>query len=242
MTLYERVLAISVRSLGAEHPIVAKVHNNLGDELLAIGEVDQAISHDEQALAIWERSVGVHHPDIAVGLHNLGSCYLAKGDATAALGAFRRGVAVRAEAFGPSHFLVAGDYLDIAEALRLKGEAAEAVSYATKAVDLDAKIPPGEREYEPRTKLLLGMAQLALGMPARAVETLGAALSPPPAGDTDSITLARARFALAQALVSSRGDRDRANGLAAQAHDALRAAGPRAAEDALAVERWLPGR
>ncbi len=173
--LYQRILKIDVQSLGGSHPVIAKIYNNMGDELLAAGDVDAAIASFQKALEIWETSIGARHPDVATVLHNLGNAYLAKGDSTAALGIFQRGIALRIETVGQNHMMIVGDTLDLAAAFQAKGDAREANTYQLRAVELDGKLPPSEREYEPQTKERLAAARRALGLASPQASTAVAA-------------------------------------------------------------------
>jgi tetratricopeptide (TPR) repeat protein len=84
----------------------------------------------------------------------------------------------------------------------------------------------------------MGRAWLARHEPARAVPVLESAVrlrEPDPSGSAE---LAQARFALAQALWESGGDRARGLALAAQAHDGLAGAGPRYQEELRRLDQW----
>lgn len=237
VTLYERALRIDQESLGREHPIVGQIHNNLADELLALGDADEAIRHEEQAIAIWETSIGARHVNMGSGLYNLGIAYLMKGDGASALPPLQRSLDVFTATYGASHLVLMGDLLAIAQALDLVGRAAEARTFETRAIDLDARLPPAEREYERPVRVALGEALIRRGLAARAITTLEPALQE---NEGDAVTLAPARFALARALVAAGGDKARAESLARQALEAMRSAGPRDAKAAEAVARWLP--
>jgi tetratricopeptide (TPR) repeat protein len=216
------------------------MQNNLADELAALGELDEAIVHEQKAIAIWEGSVGPKNIDVATGLLNLGNDFIAKRDPASAIAPLRRSLDIATEVYGASHYVIVGQLLALAEAVTATGGAVEARALRVKALAIDAKLSPTERSYELPVRVSLGEAQLALGDAARAVETLEPAL--PAAGteaDDTGATLSRARFALARALVESGGDRRRARALADEARKEARAQGGSGASDADKIERWI---
>jgi tetratricopeptide (TPR) repeat protein len=62
----ERALAVAIRDLGAEHPMVAAIELNIGDLKLSMRKYDEAEAHLRQALAIQERRFGGDHPEAAI--------------------------------------------------------------------------------------------------------------------------------------------------------------------------------
>ncbi|RUS32761.1 hypothetical protein BC938DRAFT_474383 [Jimgerdemannia flammicorona] len=65
--LYERVLAIREKVLGAEHPNTAFLY-------IGQGEYDQATSLLERALAIFEKVLGSEHQNMTKSLQALAIC------------------------------------------------------------------------------------------------------------------------------------------------------------------------
>ncbi|RUP45334.1 Tetratricopeptide repeat-domain-containing protein [Jimgerdemannia flammicorona] len=72
--LYERVLAIRKKVLGAEHPNTALDLCNLAFLYIGQGEYDQATSFLERALAIFEKVLGSEHQNMTKSLQALAIC------------------------------------------------------------------------------------------------------------------------------------------------------------------------
>jgi tetratricopeptide (TPR) repeat protein len=73
---YNRALAIFEQALGADHPNVGIICNNLADLSVAQGKYAKAESLFKRTLAIFERKLGVDHPNVAATFHNLRALYL----------------------------------------------------------------------------------------------------------------------------------------------------------------------
>src|SRR5271165_3093068 len=67
-SLFQEVLRIHRKVLGAEHPDTARTLNNLGDIYLVTGDYAKAASLFNQALEIMEKALGLTHPMIAQSL------------------------------------------------------------------------------------------------------------------------------------------------------------------------------
>ena len=68
--LYQRSLAIRVKTVGPNHPGVAQSLNNLALLYTAQGKYDLAEPLYQQSLATWEKALGPDHPDVALSLEN----------------------------------------------------------------------------------------------------------------------------------------------------------------------------
>ncbi|MEI7590291.1 MAG: CHAT domain-containing tetratricopeptide repeat protein [Deltaproteobacteria bacterium] len=101
--LFKRSLAINEKSLGPDHPDVAKGLNNLAVLYKAIGNFAEAELLFKRALAINEKSLGPDHPDVAGGLFNLASLYQDKNNYVEAGALFKRALAINEKSLGPDH-------------------------------------------------------------------------------------------------------------------------------------------
>ncbi|MDQ6898646.1 MAG: tetratricopeptide repeat protein, partial [Candidatus Dormibacteraeota bacterium] len=92
--LLERVLSISERVLGPDHPDTARSLNNLAFLLQAQGELAAARPLYERALEIWERVLGPDHPNTASSLNNLAFLLQAQGELAAARPLYERALEI----------------------------------------------------------------------------------------------------------------------------------------------------
>jgi hypothetical protein len=89
--------------------------------------------------------------------------------------------------------------------------------------------------------IAVGVSWLERGQPALAIAPLERALSVGETGTLEPAQLGQARFALARALVATRGAPARVTALAVAARAAFEAS-PRYAAKKAEVERWIEGR
>jgi tetratricopeptide (TPR) repeat protein len=100
---YEKDLAISIKTLGAEHPAVATSYNNIGGAYNAKGEYDKAIVYYEKALAIQLKKLGAEHPDVATSYGNIAKAYYNKGDKEKAMAYLLKAKAIYLKKLGAEH-------------------------------------------------------------------------------------------------------------------------------------------
>src|SRR5262249_45816306 len=77
--LYQKALAIRLRSPGPRHPQTANAHTNLAGNLVSLGRIAEAEEHFRQALRIRRDTQGEDHPDTAACYTGLASVLLAQG-------------------------------------------------------------------------------------------------------------------------------------------------------------------
>ena len=68
--LLEEALAVIESDSGPDHPVLARLHNNLGDTYAALGLRDQSDAAYRRSIQIAEAHLGPEHPQFAVLLHN----------------------------------------------------------------------------------------------------------------------------------------------------------------------------
>jgi hypothetical protein len=69
--LFERVVEIRKRMLGAEHPLTLMSLGNLSSTLGDLGQWDDARRLDEEVLDLRRKALGDHHPDTIIAMNNL---------------------------------------------------------------------------------------------------------------------------------------------------------------------------
>ena len=95
-------------------------HNNLGDELLQKGRVDEAIAHCQRSLEI--------EPGHAEAHCNLGNAWLQKGDVAKAIGCYEKALEIK-----PNY---AEAHCNLGTVLLQKGQMDEAISHFQKALNI----------------------------------------------------------------------------------------------------------
>jgi tetratricopeptide (TPR) repeat protein len=100
---FERVLALSEKLHGPEHPATGASLGNLAYLLQEQGDLGSARPLYERALSILEKELGPEHPDTATSLDNLACLLLDEGEFTAARPLVERALAIREKQLGPDH-------------------------------------------------------------------------------------------------------------------------------------------
>ena len=100
---YREALGIWKKSLGPEHPDVARVLNNIGVVFMNQGEHDMALKYLRKTYRIEEKELGPDHPKVAQALSNIGIVLHRQGKYAGALENQSKSLAIREKAFGSNH-------------------------------------------------------------------------------------------------------------------------------------------
>jgi tetratricopeptide (TPR) repeat protein len=188
-------------------------------------------------LALREKALGPDHPDVGQSLVNLAIESKNLGQWEPVEPSYRRALAIFSKAYGAASFEVGITYLNLGEARRVHGE----LDAAGEAYERAREILAGKLgETHPMLAHVwngVGQLELARGHLDAARPLLERAVAMRAHDQTDATDLAESRFALARAIAGI--DRARAVGLATEARDAYRTAGPGYAKRLAAVEAWL---
>jgi CHAT domain-containing protein len=133
--LAQRILAISEKSLGPEHPNVATWLNNLAEMYKEQGRYTDAEPLFKRSLAIEEKALGPNHPDVARLLNNLASLYQAQGRSADAEPLFKRALAITEKSLGPDHPDVATFLNNLAGLYGAQGRWADGLPLARTATE-----------------------------------------------------------------------------------------------------------
>ncbi|HWN66835.1 MAG TPA: tetratricopeptide repeat protein, partial [Haliangium sp.] len=95
LAAYEEALAVLAPALGQDNVDVGLLESNLGETLLAMGRVDEAVTRFERALATLRRGFGPTHQILALPLKGLGLAHLQRQQPAAAAEALEEALAVR---------------------------------------------------------------------------------------------------------------------------------------------------
>ena len=133
-TLYRRVLAKQERELGTDHPDVASVLSNLGNNLSIQGRYREAEPMYRRATQIQERALGPDHPGLATTLDNLATNLRLQGRLDEAETLYGRALVIEEKALGPTHPGLAGTIDNLATVYLDQGRLDEAESLYARAV------------------------------------------------------------------------------------------------------------
>lgn len=226
-------------ALGPDHSRVAESLNNVGVVEFQLGRFEEAEAHQRESLAIREAAVGPDHPDIAPTVLTLGRILHMRGESEQARENWKRALALTEAGHGPDHPYVAAVEHAVGDMLEEDRSYAEALEHRRRALRIEENaFGPGHPEVAQALRLVaqdlvaLDRDDEALGPARRSVQVLE--------GAEDSVSLARSRFVLAQAMYSRPQDRTQALELARKAEPVLR--GADRLEDADRVRDWLARR
>lgn len=123
---FMRSLAIWEKSLGPDHPYVARNFNNLAELYKAQSLHAKAEPLYLRALDILTKALGPDHLHLAPSLNNLAGLYLTQGQYAKAEPLYEKSLGIRKKALGPDHPHVATSLNNLAELYLTQGQHAEA--------------------------------------------------------------------------------------------------------------------
>jgi CHAT domain-containing protein/Tfp pilus assembly protein PilF len=138
---YLRALAIREKALGAEHPDVSLVLNNLGYlYYYDLHDYDRAESLYERSIAIKEKAFGAEHPQVATTLINIGLIEWKRKDYARAKAAFERALGILEKNNGPESDLVAACAHNLGIVYKESGDYATGEAYYRRALRVWEKV------------------------------------------------------------------------------------------------------
>ena len=135
----ERAISIAERVLGADHPRLAIMYNNLGMLFGQLADYPAAAGALDKALRIKAAVIGEDNPGYANGLNNLANVRSLQGRYDEAEKLFARALAIRAKALGPDSPAVAMSLGNLAALYGLRGRHREAVTANERALAIKVK-------------------------------------------------------------------------------------------------------
>jgi len=237
IALYERVLELYQRVQAPEHIHLAALLNNLGDEYRLIGEPQRALGNYQRARDIWRKRLGPEHSEVAMALHNIAEAERDLGQLKDAVEHYQQASELFYKSVGSAHPQVAANLVGQGEASLLLGRPAEALGYFQRGLTIAEKALGPKHPAVADALSGAGRAREQQNDLAAARLELARALAIWQAQPGDVVDVERARFALARILWQA-GDRPSAQGLAAQARDAV-ADAPRGKPLAREIKSWL---
>jgi tetratricopeptide (TPR) repeat protein len=136
---FEKALASDLKSLGPEHPNIARAWNNLGSVWQEKGEYDKAIDYYGKALESVLKSFGLEYPNVASCWNNLGLAWQNKKEYDKAIEYFEKALDSILKSLGSEHPKVATCWNNLGLAWQKKGEYDKAIDYYGKALESDLK-------------------------------------------------------------------------------------------------------
>lgn len=183
--LFRKAAALREKTLGPEHPAVARALRGLCQALASGHSAAQGRPACERALRIQETLLGPSHPEVGYTLGCLAGVLTEEGQFERAMQTSRRALAILTEAFGEEDTTVAWVLSNMAATLNDQAKHGEALVLAQRALALREKAhgpnsPVVEEMLEPLGEALLGVRRYreALQVSQRAVAMVEARIGP----------------------------------------------------------------
>ncbi len=222
LAAHGEALRLREQLFGQDSYAVAKSLNNLGSVQFVAGRFAAALELYERALTISRRVFGVH-PAVAMALSNVGAAHNELGDHSQGRAMANEALEMRRGLFGEESPWAGISLMNLGFA-SVGDRPVDALDYFTEGERILTASLPADHPYQAFSLSGRGRALVALDRRSEAIPILRAALrSWEASGIATSYDLAADRFALAQAVWESSGDRDEALALAARALEALQA-------------------
>jgi serine/threonine protein kinase/tetratricopeptide (TPR) repeat protein len=233
---YRSALA-TLERVQPEDPFFATIYNNLGSDLLALGQPREAFDQFQRAFADWQKQLGPSL-DTATALDNMGAARLAENRPAEAQRYYRQALEICERKLESNHSMCGLVLSEIGETERQLHRPGEAMAHFQRSLGISEKTL-GPKHVQ-LTVALLGMGRVQLEQKAwsAARPPLERALAILEAQAGDEVDIAQLRFALAQALWPT-GERSRAQKLATQAREGYTRAGARSRKQLAEVTAWL---
>jgi CHAT domain-containing protein len=138
--LAEQVLELREKTLGSEHPDVARALFNLAHLYQDKGDYSKAEPLYQRALAIREKVLGAEHLDVATTLNQLAILYRARRDYAKAEPLYQRALAIREKVLGAEHPDVANSLNNLANLYNDKRDFAKAEPLYLRALATREKV------------------------------------------------------------------------------------------------------
>jgi tetratricopeptide (TPR) repeat protein/predicted Ser/Thr protein kinase len=220
-----RALAIRKKILPADHPDFGLSYNTLGNTYLELHRLDLAEDYFQKAHSVLRDHYGPLFPNTAGTLVSLAIVSKERGRYAEALQRNQEARSVFERNFGRDHPYVSMTFTNDAEIYLLQKRYEEALETYRQSLAIDQKILGATHPDVAYSWQGIGLALRGLGRSREAVEPLSRAVALRQSGEVGPELLAESRWALAQALWESGGDRRRALDLARQAADGFAAVG-----------------
>jgi tetratricopeptide (TPR) repeat protein len=241
-TLWRQLTEASLERIGGNDRLRARALGNWAAALRAARRFEEALAVDEEALTHAQRALGPTHLEVGLVLNQISSTYASLGQFTEALAYNDRALSIAEATVGRDHPRVGDVLANRAEIMAALERYYEAKENAERNEQLWVKnYGSSDHPLLAFPLAMIGIAELGLGHPQRAVSPLTRALALAEVGNVP-IPLGDTRFALARSLWSTRRDRSGAVALARRVLADVSALDRPTQRDLTlkqAVEQWL---
>ena len=131
---YIKALAIRQKALGSDHPDTALLNRKIGNILLSLGNVDEAVEEYRMAISIQESVLGANHPDTALSYNLMGVALKNKGVYEEALLMLQKAHAIHKSVLGLQHSRTADSHTNLGNVLYKQGHYDQALEHHRKAL------------------------------------------------------------------------------------------------------------
>jgi tetratricopeptide (TPR) repeat protein len=166
--LAEKVVFLTKRAKGEEHPDTATSLNDLAELYEAVGDYTKAEPLYQKALAIRQKVLGPHSLLTGASLNNLAGLYKDTGDYPKAEPLYRKALAICRKVLGSWHPDTATCLNNLAELYRDMGDYTKAVPLCRKALAIRRKVLGPEHPDTAQSLNNLALLYQALGDYAKA--------------------------------------------------------------------------
>jgi len=170
LAFYQKSLDILLCSLGAEHPDVASMYNQIGDVWRSKGEYNKSLHFFQKALKIRISADEEEHPNLAYSYNYIGVVHLEMNENVKALECLQRSLEIFLKRFGQWHPDVASTYQNIGGAWYGKEEYETSLSYFQRCLDIELKTLGAKHTTLTTSYNNIGSTWNALGNYDRALE------------------------------------------------------------------------
>ena len=133
---YQKCLDIQLKSLGHDHPDVAKLYYKIGIIWSKKGDYDKALGYYQQSLDIRLKFFGVNHPSVAMAYNNIGLIWKYKGEYDKALEYYQKCLDIQLIILGDTHPYNSPVYSNIGQIWYNKGGYDKAMEYYQKDLNI----------------------------------------------------------------------------------------------------------
>lgn len=238
-TYFEQSLAILTSVYGSQHFNLAKAQMSLGIATMNLGDYRAAKRYLKNSLANLEENLGTGHVLIAMGAHNLADTLFLEGDYPEARKNYNRALTIIESILRPNHPDVARPLLGLGMISYREQDYQQAYEYQRQALSIRQAELGATHPLVGESLAYLGQTLLALNRTTEALRMAKKGLAVMENKLTDGRELAHARFILAQALMTTGGNKQQAVELARKAKKGFEIAGPAAQKELNDLEAWL---
>lgn len=138
---YRRALKMQeLTAAGANTPVAANLHDNIGRVLLSSGDVVGAMQHHKTALEVHERTLGPDHAACAASCQYIGQVLQKTKDFAGARQQYNRAAKIRKDKLMANHPAIAQTYTCIGMLLVAEGEYAAAMGFIKQALAMEEAV------------------------------------------------------------------------------------------------------